>query len=104
MRLGDVAPIAFGLVRFRTALIEVCAAGFIGQFEEPEIRRSAFRLLVCGSRLMVTGQVAVRAVAMSDLRLLTVIAAGWLVSCGVGVTANRISPVFDSRLDGCSVR
>ena len=89
-----VAHIAFGLVRFRTALADACAAGFIGQFKEPEIRRSAFWFLMCGPLLMVTGQVAVHAVAQSDLWLLKLIGTYVLVTCGVGVAAFPKSPLW----------
>ena len=89
-----VAHIAFGLVRFQTALIEACRAGFAGQFKAPEVRRSAFWFLMCGPLLMLTGQVAVHAVAMSDLWLLKVIGAYLLVTCGIGVAAFPKSPLW----------
>ena len=89
-----VVHIVFGLVRFRTALTEACAAGFIGQFKEPEIRRSAFWFLMCGPLLMVTGQVAVHAVAISDLWPMKVIGAYLLVTCGIGVAAFPKSPLW----------
>ena len=39
-----VAHIAFGLLRFRSALTEACAAGFMGQFKSPRFvaRHSGF--------------------------------------------------------------
>ncbi len=89
-----VAHIGFGLVRFRIALADACAAGFIGQFKEPEIRRSAFWFLMSGPLLMATGQVAVHAVAMSDLWPLKVIGAYLFVSCGLGVAAFPKSPLW----------
>ena len=89
-----LAHIAFGLVRFRSALSGVCEAGFIGQFKEPEIRRSAFWFLMCGPLLMAIGQIAVHAVAMSDLWVLKVIGAYLLGSCAVGVTAFPKSPLW----------
>jgi uncharacterized membrane protein HdeD (DUF308 family) len=89
-----VAHIAFGLVRFRTALTEACVAGFVGQFQAPEARRTAFWFLMCGPLLMVTGQVAVHAVAISDFWLLRVIGAYLLVVSAIGVTAFPKSPLW----------
>ena len=89
-----IAHIAFGLVRFRATLTDACAAGFIGQFKAPEIRRSAFWFLICGPLLMLTGQVAVHAVATSNLWLLKVIGTYLLVTCGIGVAAFPKSPLW----------
>ena len=89
-----VAHIAFGLVRFRTALTEACVAGFIGQFKAPEVRRTAFWFLICGALLMATGQVAVHAVAVADLWVLKVTGVYLLVTCGVGVAAFPKSPLW----------
>lgn len=37
-----IAHIVFGIVRFKVPLAEAVSAGFIGQFREPEVRRTAF--------------------------------------------------------------
>ena len=45
-----LAHIIFGLTRFRVPLIEALSAGLVGQFAEPEIRRTAFRFRPFGLR------------------------------------------------------
>jgi len=89
-----VAHIVFGLVRFKAPVAEAVAAGFIGQFKVPEARRTAFWFLMCGPLLMLAGQIAIHAVAVSDLSLLKVIGAYMFVVSVVGVTAFPKSPLW----------
>lgn len=89
-----IAHIVFGLLRFRTAVTDACAAGFIDQWKQPELRRTAFWFLMCGPLLMVTGQLAVDAVLMSDLWVLKVIGAYLLVVSAIGVAAFPKSPLW----------
>lgn len=93
-----VAHIAFGLIRFKTPLAQAWAAGFVGQFETSEARRTAFWFLMAGPLLMALGQVSIHAVAMSDQWLLRVIGAYLFVSSGIGVAAFPKSPLWISLL------
>jgi hypothetical protein len=77
--------IAFGLVRFKTPLTEAAAAGIIGKFKAPEIRRTAFWFIMCGPPLMLSGHTAIHAVATADLGLLRIVGAYTLASSIIGV-------------------
>ncbi|MES2583752.1 MAG: DUF6463 family protein [Pseudomonadota bacterium] len=50
--LLGIAHIVFGLVRFSGPVADAIAAGFIGQFAEPE-RRTAFWFLIFGRPLVL---------------------------------------------------
>lgn len=51
-----LAHIVFGLARYRGPLRDALAAGFVGQFAEPEPRRTAFWFVVFGLPLLLAGQ------------------------------------------------
>jgi hypothetical protein len=89
-----VTHIAFGLVRFKTPLAEAAAAGIVGQFKAPEIRRTAFWFLMCGPLLMLSGHTAIHAVATADLGSLKILGAYTLASSIVGVIAFPKSPFW----------
>ena len=95
-----VLHVVFGLVRFRSALQEAVAAGFVGKFAEPEVRRTAFWFLMAGPLLMAMGHVAVFAAETSDRRVFTTIGVYLLVSSGIGVVAFPKSPLWSSLLLG----
>jgi Family of unknown function (DUF6463) len=82
--------IVFGIIRFKVPLADALAAGFIGQFTAPEIRRTA----LCGPLFMVAGHIAIRAVALGDLNLLKIIGVYMLLSSIVGVLAFPSSPLW----------
>ncbi len=86
--------IVFGIVRFKASLAEALSAGFVGQFEEPEVRRTAFWFIMCGPLLMLVGHIAVRAVAAGDHSLLKIIGTYALISSVIGVTAFPRSPLW----------
>lgn len=89
-----VAHIVFGILRFKAPLAEALSAGFIGRFEETEVRRTAFWFIMCGPLLMLVGHIAVRAVALGDHSLLKVIGTYALVSSIVGIMAFPKSPLW----------
>ena len=72
-----IAHIVFGVVKFRGPLRDALAAGFIGQFYAPEVRRTAFWFVLLGPALVLAGHVAVHAVAVGDVWLLRTL--GWYV-------------------------
>lgn len=89
-----VAHVVFGLVKFKGPLTDAAAAGFVGAFQAPEVRRTAFWFTLFGLPLMLAGHVAVHAVTVGDGRLLQVIAAYVLVTALVGVVAIPKSPFW----------
>lgn len=89
-----IAHILFGIARFKGPLAEAVAGGFVGQFKEPEVRRTAFWFLMCGPLLMLAGHVAIHAVAVGDLALLRIIGAYAFASSVVGVAAFPRSPLW----------
>ncbi len=91
-----VAHIAYGLVKFKTPLLEVMAAGFFNQFKTSEVRRTAFWFVIFGPLLMLAGQTAIHAVAAGDLGLLKVVGAYALFISLVGVAAFPKSPFLAS--------
>ena len=93
-----VAHIAFGVLSFKKPLAEAAAAGIVGQFRAPEIRRTAFWFLMCGPLLMLSGHTAIHAVTAADLGLLKIIGAYTLVSSLVGVIVFSKSPFWASLL------
>ena len=89
-----IAHIAFGVVRFKAPLIDAVRAGFVGQFSTPEVRRTAFWFIILGPPLMLAGQVAVHAVATSDLWLLKLVGGYVLAAAVVGIAAFPKSPFW----------
>ena len=89
-----VVHIVFGIARFNVPLGDAVAAGFVGQFNEPEVRRTAFWFIMCGPLLALVGHLAVRAVAAGDLSVLKIIGAYALVSSLIGLAAFPMSPLW----------
>ena len=87
-----VAHIGFGVIRFEEPLREAVAAGFVGGFAAPEIRRTAFWFVLFGLPLLLAGHVAVRAAARADRGLLRIIGGYVLATSLVGVAAFPRSP------------
>ncbi len=90
------AHIAFGLVKFKTPLLEAAREGFIGKFKTPEIRRTAFWFVIFGIPLLLAGHVAVRAALNSDIGLLRIIGFYVFVVSVIGVVAVPKSPFIAS--------
>jgi hypothetical protein len=91
-----IIHIVFGIIRFKVPLTEAVSAGFIGKFQIPETRRTAFWFLMCGPLLILSGHIAIHAVAVHDLALLKIIGAYTLGSSIVGVVAFPKSPFWAS--------
>lgn len=89
-----IAHIVFGILRFKSPLSDAITAGFIGQFAEPELRRTAFWFIMAGPLLVLLGHIAIRAVAADDHALLKVIGAYGLVAAVVGIAAFPKSPLW----------
>lgn len=90
------AHIAFGLFRFKAPLSDAAAAGFVGKFQAPEIRRTAFWFLIAGPLLMLTGHIAIRAVAAGDLEVLKITGFYLFGMSVIGVAAMPKSPILAS--------
>jgi uncharacterized membrane protein len=84
--------IAYGFVKFRAPLKAFFAAGYVGQFSTPEVRRSAFWFVIFGPLLMLAGHVAVHAVEMHDMSLLRLVGTYMLIMSTIGVFAYPRSP------------
>jgi uncharacterized membrane protein HdeD (DUF308 family) len=91
-----VIHIVFGIIRFKAPLADAVSAGFIGQFQVPEARRTAFWFLMCGPLLILSGHIAVHAVTVNDLALLRIVGIYTLLSSIVGVVAFPKSPFWCS--------
>lgn len=89
-----IAHIVFGLVRFSGPVADAVSAGFIGQFAEPEVRRTAFWFLIFGPLLMLAGQVGMHAVALGDLALLRIVGIYAFATAVLGVAAFPQSPFW----------
>jgi hypothetical protein len=89
-----IAHCAYGLVKFKSPLIEAAAAGFVGQFKAPEARRAAFWFVIFGPLLVLTGHTSVHAVAVGDLALLKIVGIYLLILSLVGVAAYPKSPFW----------
>lgn len=89
-----VAHIAFGFIKYRTPLLEAVSAGFVGQFQVPEIRRTAFWFVMLGPLLMLAGHAAVHAVSVGDLALLRLIGFYAMATSLIGVVAFPKSPFW----------
>ena len=68
--------------------------GLIGQFAEPEVRRTAFWFLIFGPLLMLAGQVGIHAVARGDLALLKMVGIYAFATAVIGVAAFPRSPFW----------
>ncbi len=93
--LGAV-HILFGVLRFRQPLLAAVMDGFVGQFEVPEIRRTAFWFVMVGPLVMLAGHLAIHAVSMGDFKVLKVIGAYMLIFSIIGVAAFPASPLWAS--------
>lgn len=89
-----ILHIIFGVVRFQDHIKDAWRDGFIGKFNLPEGRRTAFWFIMAGPFLMAIGQIAVHAVANSDFWTFRIIGYYLLVSCGIGVLAFPKSPLW----------
>ena len=89
-----IAHVVFGVLRFKSPLSDAIAAGFIGQFAEPELRRTAFWFIMVGPLLVLVGHIAIRAVAADDHALLKVIGSYGFVTAVVGIAAFPKSPLW----------
>jgi hypothetical protein len=87
-----VGHIVYALVKFKAPLAEAVAAGVVGQFKLPEVRRTAFWFFIFGPLLMLAGQAALHAVAQGDLTLLRIVGAYTLATSVLGVAAQPRSP------------
>lgn len=94
MFLLGIAHIVFGLVRFGGPVADALNAGLIGQFAEPEVRRTAFWFLIFGPLLMLAGQVGIHAVAKGDLALLKMVGIYAFATAVIGVAAFPRSPFW----------
>jgi len=86
--------IVFGVLRFQAPLLDAVAAGFVGQFNDPPVRRTAFWFIMCGPLLMVAGHLAIRSVAAGDFAALKIIGIYGLVASVVGIAAFPMSPLW----------
>lgn len=89
-----IGHIVFGLFKFKTPISEAISAGFIGQFQTPEIRRTAFWFLIGGPLLMLIGHIAIHAATTGDLEVLKIIGIYLFVMSVIGVTAFPKSPIL----------
>ncbi|QTN27839.1 hypothetical protein HZ993_21690 [Rhodoferax sp. AJA081-3] len=89
-----IAHIVFGLVKFAGPVADAVSAGLIGQFAEPEVRRTAFWFLVFGPLLMLAGHVGIHAVAKGDLSLLKILGIYAFAIAVLGVAAFPQSPFW----------
>jgi len=94
MFILGIAHIIFGLVKFKAPIAEAISAGYIGQFESPEIRRTAFWFLIFGPVFMLAGHVAIHACATGDLELLKILGFYSFVTALIGVTAIPKAPFW----------
>ena len=93
-----VGHVVYAFVKFREPLLSGVAAGVVGQFSSPEVRRTAFWFVMFGPLLMLAGQVAIYAVGIADLRLLRLVGVNLLVMSAVGLVALPRSPFLAGAL------
>jgi hypothetical protein len=93
-----IAHIVFGIVKFKAPLVDALSAGFIGQFNHPEVRRTAFWFTIFGVLVALAGHIAIYAVATGDLALLKIVGGYASVMSLVGVAALPKSPFWASLL------
>lgn len=89
-----IVHVVFGVLRFKEPLAGAWSDGFVGQFQAPEVRRTAFWFLLVGPLLMFAGQVAVFAVSSGNDGLLRLLGAYLLVTSLAGVAAFPKSPLW----------
>ena len=94
MFLLGIGHIVFGLVRYKGPVADALAAGFIGKFAKPEVRRTAFWFLILGPLLMLAGQVGIHAVAQGDLVLLRLLGIYAFITAVLGAAAFPKSPFW----------
>lgn len=82
-----IAHIVYGLIGFKAPVADALSAGFVGQFKQPEVRRTAFWFLIAGPLLSLAGQVCIHAVARGDLALLKLVGIYLFVIALIGVLA-----------------
>lgn len=87
-----IAHVLFAFVRYKEPLLAAVGAGFIGQFAEPEARRTAFWFAIFGVPLMLAGHAAIHAIAAGDLALIRIIGYYVFVASLIGVAAFPKSP------------
>jgi len=90
--LLGIAHVIYGSLKFKQPLLEALAAGFVGQFGLPEIRRSAFWFVMFGPLLMLAGQVAIHAAAINDPYLMRLVGRYLFVVSALGALALPKSP------------
>lgn len=87
-----VAHLVFGVLKYRCALRDALAAGFVGGFAEPESRRTAFWFVIFGLPLLLAGHLAVRAAGRGDVEVLGIIGGYVSATSLVGSAAFPRSP------------
>jgi hypothetical protein len=87
-----VGHLGYAIVVFGQPLLAGVAGGIIGQFNTPEIRRTAFWFLMFGPLLMLAGHVAVHAVEVGDMKLYKLVGFYLLVISAIGALALPKSP------------
>lgn len=87
-----VAHMAFGVLKYWGALRGALAAGFVGGFAEPELRRTAFWFVIFGLPLLLAGHLAVRAAGRGDAEVLDIIGSDVLATSVIGSAAFPKSP------------
>jgi hypothetical protein len=87
-----VAHLIYGALRYREPLRAALVDGYINQFAQTEVRRTAFWFMAFGPLLMLAGHTLVHAVSTGDLALVRII--GWyqLVIGLAGLAAFPKSP------------
>ncbi len=88
-----IAHLVFGFVRFKKPLVRAASAGFINQFQEIEAY-AAFWFLMSGPPLMLSGHLAIHAVAAGDHSSLQLIGIYTFVSAVIGAIAFPKSPFW----------
>ncbi|WP_317202689.1 DUF6463 family protein [Janthinobacterium sp.] len=83
-----------GLVRYRQPFKETVAEGFFGKFQGIDTRRVAFWFTIFGLLVMLSGHVAVHAVADANLALLRIIGIYMLIVSVLGLCAFPKSPFW----------
>lgn len=89
-----IGHLVFGFLKFAGPVADALSAGFIGQFAEPEVRRTAFWFLIFGPLLMLVGQVGIHAVSRGDLALIKILGIYVFATAVLGVAAFPASPFW----------
>ncbi len=88
-----IIHLVFGIVRFKRQLAQAVSAGFINQFKEIEAY-AAFWFLMSGPPLMLSGHIALHAIAVGDFYSLKTIGIYTFISAIIGVIAFPKSPCW----------